>query len=131
LRHFYCRKQFEIIEIVEIPRRLIMRFFNTAGPIDCKKHYCAPPLERLNMESILALIDQEKYFVLNKFSKLRMKKRIARDIATSDPECKWIEEAVAQKLGVKQQTVNTWIYDIRAQQKASRNIIIIRLSCLG
>ncbi len=60
-----------------------------------------------------------------------MKKRIARDIATSDPECKWIEEAVAQKLGVKQQTVNTWIYDIRAQQKASRNIIIIRLSRLG
>ncbi|OEU73602.1 MAG: hypothetical protein BA864_06375 [Desulfuromonadales bacterium C00003093] len=42
-----------------------MRFFNTAGPTDCKKHYCIPPLERLNLEGILSLIDQEKYFVLH------------------------------------------------------------------
>lgn len=42
-----------------------MRFFNTAGPTNCKKHYCAPPLERLNLEHILSLIDQEKYFVLH------------------------------------------------------------------
>jgi len=34
-------------------------------------------------------------------------------------------------LGVIQQTVNTWISDIRARQKASRNTIIIRLSRLG
>ena len=37
------------------------------------------------------------------------KKRIARDIATSDPECRWTEEAIAEKLGVIQQTVNIWI----------------------
>jgi len=36
------------------------------------------------------------------------KKRIAREIATSDQECKWTEEALAEKLGVIQQTVNTW-----------------------
>ena len=42
-----------------------MRFFNTAGPTDCKKHYCTPPLERLNLKGILSLIDQEKYFVLH------------------------------------------------------------------
>ena len=29
----------------------------------------------------------------------RDKKRISRDIAASDPECKWSEEALAQKLG--------------------------------
>ena len=59
------------------------------------------------------------------------KKGIARDIATSDPECAWTEEALAQRLGVIQQTVNTWISDIRARQKAGRNVVIIRLSRLG
>ena len=42
-----------------------MRFFNTAGPADSKKHYCLPPLDRLNLKQILSLIDQEKYFVLH------------------------------------------------------------------
>jgi transcriptional regulator with XRE-family HTH domain len=59
------------------------------------------------------------------------KKRIAREIATSDQECKWTEEALAEKLGVIQQTVNTWISDIRARQRAGREIIIIRLNRLG
>ena len=59
------------------------------------------------------------------------KKRIARDIASTDPECKWTEAALAEKLGVIQQTVNTWISDIRARQKAGRNSVILRLSRLG
>ena len=59
------------------------------------------------------------------------KKRIARDIASTDPECNWTESALAEKLGVIQQTVNTWISDIRARQKASRNTVILRLSRLG
>lgn len=41
------------------------RFFNTAGPVKCKNHYCIPPLERINLSEILSLIDQEKYFVLH------------------------------------------------------------------
>ena len=59
------------------------------------------------------------------------KKRVARDIASTDPECKWTETALAKKLGVSQQTVNAWISDIRARQKTNRNSIIIRLSRLG
>jgi len=59
------------------------------------------------------------------------KKRISRDIASTDPECKWSESALAEKLGVTRQTVNTWISDIRARQKASRNTVILRLSRLG
>jgi len=59
------------------------------------------------------------------------KKRVARDIAASDPECKWTEDALAEKLGVIRQTVNTWISDIRARQKAGRDIVIIRLTRLG
>jgi len=59
------------------------------------------------------------------------KKRIARDIASTDPECTWTEEALAEKLGVIRQTVNTWSSDIRARQKAGRNTVIIRLNRLG
>ena len=42
-----------------------MRFFNTAGPIKPERHYCIPPLERLDMDEVLALIRDEKYFVLH------------------------------------------------------------------
>lgn len=42
-----------------------MRYFNTTGPIDCRKHYCLPPLERLALPEVLKLIDQERYFVLH------------------------------------------------------------------
>jgi hypothetical protein len=59
------------------------------------------------------------------------KKRIARDIALSDPKCRYTETALAEKLGVTQQTVNAWITDIRARQKTNRDSIIIRLSRLG
>jgi len=43
----------------------------------------------------------------------------------------WREEALAQKLGIIRQTVNTWISDIRARQKAGLNVVIIRLSRLA
>jgi len=42
-----------------------MRFFNTAGPVNCEKHYCLPPLTRFDLSEILTLISQEKYFVLH------------------------------------------------------------------
>ena len=42
-----------------------MRFFNTAGPVDPEMHYCVPPLERLEVDELLLLIRQRKYFVLH------------------------------------------------------------------
>ena len=42
-----------------------MRFFNTAGPIKPERHYCIPPLERLDIDDVRALIRDEKYFVLH------------------------------------------------------------------
>ena len=41
-----------------------MRFFNTAGPVNRKNHYCLSPLNRFDLEEILSLINQEKYFVM-------------------------------------------------------------------
>jgi len=42
-----------------------MRFFNTAGPVNCAEHYCLPPLERFDLEEIEILLAQKKYFVLH------------------------------------------------------------------
>ena len=42
-----------------------MRFFNTAGPVNCKDHYCLSPINRFELSEILSLIDQKKYFVLH------------------------------------------------------------------
>ncbi|MCP4626700.1 MAG: ATP-binding protein, partial [bacterium] len=42
-----------------------MKFFNTAGPVNFDDHYCLPPLGRFNLDEILRLIGQKKYFVLH------------------------------------------------------------------
>ena len=42
-----------------------MRFFNTAGPVNCQDHYCLPPLERIDLAEVMTLIEQKKYFVLH------------------------------------------------------------------
>jgi len=52
------------------------------------------------------------------------KKRIARAIASSDQEGRCTEEYLAEKLGVIKQTVNTWISDIRARQRAGSQGLI-------
>ena len=42
-----------------------MREFNTAGPVHPDRHYCIPPLNRLNLAEVLALIRGQQYFVLH------------------------------------------------------------------
>ena len=42
-----------------------MRFFNTAGPVNCADHYCLPPLQRIDLEDVLQLLAQKKYFLLH------------------------------------------------------------------
>ena len=41
------------------------RFFNTAGPIKTNLHYYIDPLKRFDLEEVLLLIRQQKYFVLH------------------------------------------------------------------
>ncbi len=41
------------------------RFFNTAGPIVKEDHYYIEPLSRFDLEGIMSLIRQKKYFVLH------------------------------------------------------------------
>ena len=42
-----------------------MRFFNTAGPIQPDINYYVPPLERIDLDEVLMLIEQRRYFVMH------------------------------------------------------------------
>lgn len=42
-----------------------MKFFNTAGPVNQPEHYKVDPLHRWNLDEILLLIKQKKYFILH------------------------------------------------------------------
>ncbi|MCY4200727.1 MAG: AAA-like domain-containing protein [Gammaproteobacteria bacterium] len=42
-----------------------MRYFNTTGPVRAAEHYCIPPLERVDLDDLLRLIGEQRYFVLH------------------------------------------------------------------
>ena len=42
----------------------MMRRFNTEGPVVKRRHYCIPPLERIDLKRVLGLIRDERYFTL-------------------------------------------------------------------
>ena len=42
-----------------------MRSFNTSGPIVARKHYNIPPLQRMELDYVLRLIADERYFILH------------------------------------------------------------------
>ena len=42
-----------------------MRHFNTAGPVEAADHYMVPPLQRVDVEELLGLVNDKKYFVLH------------------------------------------------------------------
>ena len=42
-----------------------MRKFNTEGPVRAERHYRIAPLDRIRLDEVLELIEDEKYFVLH------------------------------------------------------------------
>ena len=42
-----------------------MRSFNTTGPVVAADHYCIPPLQRLDLDDVLGLLRDKRYFVLH------------------------------------------------------------------
>ena len=42
-----------------------MRTFNTAGPTILRDHYHIPPLERIDRDEVIGLIEQKRYFILH------------------------------------------------------------------
>ena len=43
----------------------VPRFFNTAGPIKSDIHYNIDPLKRIDLDEVMGLIQQQKYFILH------------------------------------------------------------------
>ena len=43
----------------------VVRKFNTEGPVVAERHYCIPPLSRVDLDEILEMIADMKYFVLH------------------------------------------------------------------
>ena len=42
----------------------VVRKFNLEGPVVAERHYCIPPLSRVDLDQILELIEDMRYFVL-------------------------------------------------------------------
>ena len=79
-----------------------MRDFNTAGPVRADQHYCIPPLDRLNLRELLALIRKERYFVLHaprqtgKTSALLTLRDLLNTGAEGDYRCVYVNVEPAQ-----------------------------------
>ena len=79
-----------------------MRFFNTEGPVFARKHYCIPPLERVDLDEILRLIESERYFVLHaprqtgKTSTLLALRDLLNRDAGGDYRCVYVNVEAAQ-----------------------------------
>ena len=79
-----------------------MRFFNTEGPVVAAKHYCIPPLARVNRAEVLGLIEAERYFVLHaprqtgKTSALLALRDLLNGGEAGDFRCVYVNVEVAQ-----------------------------------
>ncbi len=84
------------------PVSAMHRFFNTAGPVRPGRHYCVPPLERFDLDEVLGLIRNERYFVLRaprqsgKTSSLLALRDLLNSGAEGDYRCAYINVETAQ-----------------------------------
>ena len=78
------------------------RFFNTAGPVRPERDYCVPPLERFDLDEVLGLIRNDRYFVLHaprqtgKTSSLLTLRDLLNSGAEGDYRCAYINVETAQ-----------------------------------
>ena len=81
-----------------------MRRFNTEGPVRPAEHYCIPPLERLDLERILGLVRDKRYFALHaprqtgKTSALLALRDRLNEGAAGDLRCVYVNVEAAQAL---------------------------------
>ena len=81
-----------------------MRFFNTTGPVVPADHYCIPPLERVNLDEVLGLVRDKRYFVLHaprqtgKTSALLALRDLLNGGAAGDYRCVYVNVEAGQAL---------------------------------
>ena len=81
-----------------------MRFFNTTGPVVPADHYCIPPLSRLDLDAVLGLVRDKRYFVLHaprqtgKTSALLALQDLLNDGAAGDVRCVYVNVEAGQAL---------------------------------
>ena len=79
-----------------------MRSFNREGPVVARKHYCIPPLVRVDLDRILNLIRDERYFILHaprqtgKTSALRALQDLLNSGTQGDYRCLHVNIEAAQ-----------------------------------
>ena len=79
-----------------------MRFFNTTGPVRSEEHYCIPSLGRLDLDDVLGLIRDQRYFVLRaprqtgKTSALLALRDLLNGGAAGDYRCVYVNVEVGQ-----------------------------------
>ena len=81
-----------------------MRKFKTSGPVVAAKHHCIPPLERIDLEYVLGLIHDAKYFILHaprqtgKTSALKALQDHLNSGAEGDYRCLYVNVEAAQAM---------------------------------
>ena len=81
-----------------------MRFFNTEGPVRSDDHYLIPPLDRVNLDEMLGLVRDKRYFVLHaprqtgKTSALLALRDLLNSGAAGDYRCVYADVEAAQAL---------------------------------
>ena len=76
--------------------------FNTEGPVVAERHYCIPPLERLDLAEVLELVRDMRYFVLHaprqtgKTSVLLALRDLLNSGAAGDFRCVYVNVEAAQ-----------------------------------
>ena len=103
-----------------------MRFFNTTGPVVAADHYCIPPLSRLDLDAILGLVRDKRYFVLHaprqtgKTSALLALKDLLNDGAAGDVRCVYVNVEAGQALREDVQgAMRTILYEMEIQARAT------------
>ena len=102
-----------------------MRSFNTSGPMVEQDHYCIPPLERMDLDSVLGLIHRQQYFVLHaprqsgKTSTLIALQNHLNSGAEGDYRCLRVNVEVAQACGENIPRVMAAILDVLAESARS------------
>ena len=83
-----------------------MRKFNTEGPVRPHKHYCIPPLGRLDLDDVLGLIRDERYFVLHAprqtgktSTLLALRDLLNGGVAAGEYRCVYVNVEAAQTAG--------------------------------